>query len=91
MIRIYVRNVEEDFARGVDRTDASWDAVIILLAGIIEKYVTKLKKVTSVVLAAFFFFALCTVSGFFSFTKSLAFVFATIFPIMGSGNIITAV
>ena len=47
MIRIYARNVEEDFARGVGRTDASWDAVITQLAGIIEKYITKTKNITN--------------------------------------------
>ena len=47
MIRIYARNVEEDFARGVGRTDASWDAVITQLAGIKEKYVTKTMRCVS--------------------------------------------
>ena len=42
MTRMYVRNVVADFARGVDRTDALWDAVITQLVGITGKYVTKM-------------------------------------------------
>ena len=85
------QNVVSDFARGVDHTDLLWDVVIIQLAGIIERYGIKTMKVTSAVLAAFFIFSLGIITGFFSFTKSLAFVFATILPIMGSRNIIAAV
>jgi len=71
MIRMYVRSAGEDFARGVGRMDASWDAVITQLAGIIEKYVTKTMKVTSAVLAAFFVFTLGIIAGFFAFSCSL--------------------
>lgn len=82
MIRMYVRSAGEDFARGVGRTDASWDAVITQLAGIIEKYVTKTMKVTSAVLAAFFVFTLGIIAGFFAFSCSLTFVLVAILPVM---------
>lgn len=91
MIRMYVRSAGEDFAREVDRMGASWDVVIIQLAGIIEKCVIKATKVTSVVLAAFFIFSLGIFTGFFAFSHSLAFILVAIFPIMGSRDIIAAV
>ena len=48
MIRMYVRSAGEDFAREVDRMGASWDVVIIQLAGIIEKCVIKATKRSNV-------------------------------------------